>query len=326
MSNKIKSKLAWGLVFTLILALPTFAQIQTARHSVDSSLDGGFWVQTVDFDQDGDLDLVAASLREGLKWYKNNGLGSFERRNITNFPGAWAIHANDFDGDGDLDVVAISPDLDETAWFERRSNGSFVKHVIDDSALEPHSVFSADMDGDGDFDVLVADWESKQVILWENRGPNAFRKRILDNNLSSAHSVYAADLDGDGDMEVLASGGGKTVYFRNDGDLNFKKKQVGRRGAFSVFAADIDGDGRLDILRISAPLPSLGRRPGRGQHGARDGGPGFSRRRPVAALGPVGRRVGRAVHRRSCTATATCGSISSSRRLTGRAVSTVHRR
>ena len=72
MSNKTRSKLAWGLVFTLIPALPAFAQIQTARHAVDSSFDGGFWIQTVDFDQDGDLDLVAASLREGLKWYENN--------------------------------------------------------------------------------------------------------------------------------------------------------------------------------------------------------------------------------------------------------------
>ena len=102
------------------------------------------------------------------------------------------------------------------------------------------------MDGHGDFDVLVADWKSKQVLLWENRGLNGFRKRVLDNGLSSAHSVYAADLDGDGDMEALASGGGKTVYFRNNGDLNFKKIQVGSRGAFSVFAADIDGDGRKE--------------------------------------------------------------------------------
>lgn len=44
-----------------------------------AALDGAQSLSAADFDGDGDVDVVAASHRDGLEWFKNaNGLGAFE--------------------------------------------------------------------------------------------------------------------------------------------------------------------------------------------------------------------------------------------------------
>ena len=239
-----------GVSWIPLLVGTSVAQIETNRRTIDTVFDGGFWIQAVDFDQDGDVDLVGASLRSGLKWYDNDGSGNFTRRNITDaFDDAWSVHANDVDGDGDLDVVACSETGNKVSWFERLGAENFSERVIDANVSAPHAVYSADLDNDGDTDVIAAISGTDRVLWWENDGAQNFTQRSLSNSFSSAHTVYAADVDLDGDVDVLAGGGGKTAFFRNNGDGTFKLIQLGSRGAFSVLAHDIDGDGRPDVLR-----------------------------------------------------------------------------
>ncbi|MCZ6819577.1 MAG: VCBS repeat-containing protein, partial [Calditrichaeota bacterium] len=227
-----------------------YGQIDTQKRTIDDSFQAGYWIHTVDFDFDGDPDIVAASIKSGLKWYENDGTGAFTKHNISEtFLEAWTIHANDIDGDGDMDVVAASALPKEVAWFRNNGDDTFTKRTVEEDYFETHGVFSADLDNDGDIDLMAAVWESRDVVWWENNGSQNFTRRILDGDFNSPHAIRAADLDGDGNLDIIASGGGKTAWWENNANGSFTKHQLGSFGAFSVFPVDLDGDNDLDILR-----------------------------------------------------------------------------
>ncbi len=241
-------------ILVLALILPVFAQIDTEKILIDGSIDAGYWIFVLDFDKDGDDDILASSLNSGLRWYQNDGAGNFTSIEISSsFTGAWSIHANDMDNDGDLDAVACSDEFNQVAWFERKADDNFKKHIIDDNSLEPHSVYSADLDNDGDIDVMASVWVADQVVIFENNGSGNFSKQVIDGNFNSAHAIHAADMDNDGDIDILAGGGSKTTMYKNKGSLNFTRIIVAPNGAFGVNAIDVNGDGLLDILRNERP-------------------------------------------------------------------------
>ncbi len=231
------------------------AQISSTRHNIDTSFQEGYWLQAVDFDSDGDADIVASSLSSGLKWYRNDGSGVFTGVTVDNaFNDAWSVHAADLDNDGDLDVVAVSMNEDtqvsKLTWFELKGTGNFSDHAIStQSNLLPQSVFAADLDNDGDNDILMAAWGIGAMKWWENTPGDVFVEHTLDSTINSAHTIAAADLNGDGLMDVFGAGGGKTNIWRNDGNLDFTRKTLGSGGGFGVFAEDLNGDGLLDVIR-----------------------------------------------------------------------------
>ena len=232
-----------------------FAQINTIRHTIDDRFSSGYWLHAVDLDNDGDMDIIAASRKSGLKWSDNDGAGNFVVKEINaGFQDAWSIHAGDIDMDGDIDIVAVSSNEDaqksEVAWFEQKSGQNFSYHSLDKTFdMLPQSVFVTDLDGDGDGDILVAAWGSDAILWWENTPGDVFKKHTFDAGIGSAHSVSAADINGDGLPEVLASGGGRTAVWVNRGNLDFGRKILGGGGAFGAFLRDLDGDGRLDVVR-----------------------------------------------------------------------------
>lgn len=232
-------------------------QIQTEKHFIDGNFDEGFWMVDVDFDSDGDPDLVVASRLTGIEWFENNGTGSFTSHTVsTTFLYSWSVGAADFDNDGDFDVVAVSaeeesgsmPEISETAWFEQNSDGSFTEHLLDEDSGLPHSVFPADVDGDGNTDILVASWGGNRIVWWENDGDGNFTENILDSNFNSPHSISAADLDNDDDLDIIAAGAAQTAWWRNNGG-SFTRLSLGQTGGFGAFPRDLNGDGRIDIIR-----------------------------------------------------------------------------
>ena len=262
-----------SFIFLIVaLSMPAsnvVGQINTQRIRIDGNIDGGYWTYVVDFDKDGDEDILASAIYEGLHWYKNDGAGNFTHFNIDpSFLGAWSVHANDFDGDGDLDVVACSDELDQIAWFIRDGDDSFKKRIIEEASpnlnstysadvakagLEPHSIYSADLDNDGDFDVMAALWGSNEVVGYYNDNSGNFSRIVIDSNFKSGHSIHAADMDNDGDIDILAGGSSETALYRQRSDGTFRTFIIASFGAFSVSAVDINQDGLLDVIRNQRP-------------------------------------------------------------------------
>ena len=237
-------------LFVVSMFVPSQAQISTDKHNIDTNITSGYWIVTVDFDFDGDPDIVACSLQSGLRWYENDGTGLFSTHTISSsFTDAWSIHANDIDGDGDMDVVASSADPKDIAWFRNNGNGTFTEQTVESNYFHAHGVFAADLDNDDDVDLMAAIWENGSVVWWENNGQENFTRHVLDGNFSSAHAIEAADVDLDGDLDILSGGGSKTAWWENTGNGTFKRHFLGSFGAFGLESTDLDGDGDIDILR-----------------------------------------------------------------------------
>lgn len=248
--RRINGSFLLGCALALAAAETATAQLDVEKHSVDSGMNGAYWVSVYDVDLDDWPDLIAGSGSLGIRWYRNNKNGSFTRKDVeTDFFGVWSVSAYDVDNDGDVDIFGCSTALDQVGWWEN-NNGSFTKHIIDDTGQDPETLFATDLDGDGDGDVIVGAWKSDQVRWWEYVGNQTFVLHIVDNDFNGVHSVWAADLNKDGRMDILGgNGGNNTAIWLNSGNGNFSRRNLGSGGAWSVFPINMDDDADLDIVR-----------------------------------------------------------------------------
>jgi hypothetical protein len=252
------SEVRWVVLTGILISLsflPAIGQINLERHNI-AVFDEGFWLVTKDFDGDGDEDIVAASAGpNGIKWYENNGSGSFSEHNVSSVAHDWwSVDAADLDGDGDMDIVAVAEADNLTTWFRQNANGSFTAQDIDTQSGEPHSVWAADLDDDNDNDILVGQWGDGDIVWWENDGDGNFSENTLDSSYPSVHRVITADLDNDGDEDIIATSASSTNWWRNDGGGSFTERPVAGNGGFGVSTFDIDQDGFLDIIRTQRQM------------------------------------------------------------------------
>ena len=131
-----------------------------------------------DFDNDGYKDIVY-TVREGLikvvKWYPNNGLGSFNNTYLlAELPEySYTICTSDIDNDTDPDIVVATKGSNPTNgilyYIENLGAGNFgILQVIDSLGGNMRSVFPADFDNDGDDDFSIAQYGYSRVMWLEN--------------------------------------------------------------------------------------------------------------------------------------------------------------
>jgi hypothetical protein len=237
--------------------------------------------QVIDFDRDGDLDVVVASL--GVLFPSNARIGSVivlenqGQQRFTNRVIAEGIarvadaRAGDLDGDGDLDVAiaGFGYDNGETLWLRNMGGWRFEPMVLQNLS-GPINVEIVDADGDGDNDVVALvsqEWE--EIYAHVNDGGGRFQSRLVwgsTNDDFGSSWLTAADMDKDGDVDFLYSNGDAFDYapagsrpwhgvqwVENRGSLTFVVHRIGDlSGASSPQPADLDGDGDLDVAVVSA--------------------------------------------------------------------------
>jgi hypothetical protein len=135
---------------------------------------GYSYFQTIDFDKDGDLDLLTTNgdngesaappkPYHGIRLYLNDGRNQFTERWFFPLHGAYGARAIDFDLDGDADVAAISyfPDFQNSpqegfVYLENTGNFEFRPATIPQHAEGRWMTMDAgDLDGDGDADIVI---------------------------------------------------------------------------------------------------------------------------------------------------------------------------
>lgn len=137
---------------------------------------GSSGIQQVDFDADGDLDLLYThgdtfdgpyvKPSHGLHWLENKGNQEYVPHRLAHMAGAYSAAIADWDEDGDLDV-AIS------AWLPRQT------HQFDRS-------------------------QAVSLLLLERTTENQFKKHVLERGNPSRSSIRFVDMDADGDLDLVA--------------------------------------------------------------------------------------------------------------------------
>lgn len=210
----VAADLALGLVFWAGVGDGTFEPSQSVAG------DAWLYVDLVDLDADGDLDVVSYTAN-----FAPSGMGLFEWANGGFVPlggllsmAVSDVAAFDLTGDGDQDLAWVGAgaagtfeQLVPAVWFQGPA-------VPTAGNLIPESIAAGDMDGDGDDDLVVgySDPDSGAGALGLVRwSPAGFDPVEVVPTGSIPLALKVADLDGDGDLDVVGTELEAVAWYEN---------------------------------------------------------------------------------------------------------------
>ena len=213
----------------------------------------------IDFDHDGDLDLLLVGGARP-KLYRNNLDGTFT--DVSEATGIAAVGAAtdaafaDFDDDGRVDLAFATVEgaiaLLLNTGFHRFRDAT-ASSGITAGAGSDALVAVADYDNTGTFDLLVTGRAA--ASLWRNAGDATFRRddrSAAMTRLRGARAAAFLDHDNDGWMDVVAVHDRGVTLLRNrsEGRFDDRSRIVASRdsGGATLAIADVDGDGDQDVL------------------------------------------------------------------------------
>jgi len=202
----------------------------------------------LDFDGDGDVDLLAACwTTNAVYWWENNGSFVFTRRDVGNNVQAHTAVARDIDRDGDLDVVCTGRQM---FWFENDGTESFTGHIVTSDADLGQNVRAVDLDDDNDIDFIEARGGDTGPRIWRNNGSQQFTPEELDPDFDECHFIESADPDQDGDRDYIGASNipGEFAWWENNGGgLTKHVIDDTLNGSAWISCADLDNDGDTDF-------------------------------------------------------------------------------
>lgn len=266
-------------VFRSFRDVPGFTNRAAALALDDARLSGRAVAE--DFDGDGDIDLVVTSLgmRHPIKYYRNNGDGTFtERAREAGLDREWGglnVQQTDYNNDGLPDLFVL-----RGGWFgedgrlpksllKNLGGGVFTNVTREAGLLSLHPTQTAawaDFDGDGWLDVMIGHetrgGHAHACQLFRNRGDGTFESCGESAGVGVSawvKGVAAGDYDNDGKPDLYLSVlGGKNVLFRNrcrPGLMRFEdaSEAAGVQEpwhSFPTWFFDFDQDGWEDLFVV----------------------------------------------------------------------------
>ncbi|MFC3878800.1 FG-GAP repeat domain-containing protein [Algoriphagus namhaensis] len=195
------------------------------REVVLKNLPGARKSIPVDFDLDGDLDLLVAMTQanEGIVFWENDGTGNFKERQLLGFQPSFGLSDfsfEDMNGDGLPDIITVNGDNADQSQILKNYHG---------------------------------------VRIFLNRGEEEFEETWF-YPIYGATGLEVADFDLDGDMDLFTlaffpdpnqSPSQSLIYFSQSSSLQFDPfvpKLSTKNKWLTLTKGDLGGDGDLDIV------------------------------------------------------------------------------
>ena len=238
-----------------------------------------YFIDTDDFDNDGDADLVAICSYRYISYERrvivilNNGDGTFAPGVAIEFPYEYPprqLCLSDFDGDGNNDLAVLyylkDDNMEKVSILLSNGDGTF-KNAIDtplDFYIYLSSICASDFNGDGNSDLAVTSSYNGKVMILLGKGDGRFDTgkpvpayNVGDNPLWVTASDF--DLDGDDDLAVANADSWDISILLNEGDGTFRKGSTcyvswPAGSPDNIYSSDLNGDGYTDLAVIASYL------------------------------------------------------------------------
>ena len=246
----------------------SFSDVTTAA-KIPASPNRAVTAAFVDFDHDGDLDLLLGG--EGNLLLRNNGDGTFSDQTaaakLVDKVSAYAIVPTDFDNRRDIDLLIASPE--KISLWRNMRDGTF-RDVATEVGLAASdrkgatNVAAGDVNKDGFTDFYFASFSDGNGYLALSTGKERFQiTKIAGGDAASQFLDY----DNDGLLDLVTLAPGQLRILRNTGDSwadvsSKAAKEINASVARVLATGDIDGDGDTDIIFGTPGLLRIARNDG----------------------------------------------------------------
>jgi hypothetical protein len=226
-------------------------------------------VRLVDFNGDGQLDVLGTDMRHGVVFTGRPGRPDSGLSVVASVPHPARVTFADVDGDGIQDLLvadlgAFFPsdhNKGSVIWLRGVGQGRFSAFWLD-GWPRVADVQVADFTGDGRNDLAVAafGWrKTGRVAILENLTETPSRPDFVPHTIDprpGSIDIIPVDLNGNGRMDfvtLIAQEHETVVAYINNGDLAFEKQVIYTAphpnwGSSGIQLVDLDGDGDLDVL------------------------------------------------------------------------------
>lgn len=217
-----------------------------------------------DFDQDGNIDILAIPGYTSEQFYMNYHDGSlplvFKSRKILP-KGSYraAFDTVDMDADGDMDVLTVK-DNKLVYLVNKSTPGKFVFEVLPlpiDFTTNYVKLKVIDMDADGDMDIVSFDYNTGHIMIFykTDSGYTTFQVDIIEPSPvdGNIRKLEFADFNGDGLMDFVIGCNFTTksglTYYETIGSGFKKIVLIAKINIRDLKLVDYDRDGDMDIVQ-----------------------------------------------------------------------------
>lgn len=231
---------------------------------------GATALYVVDFDKDGDIDILG-SVSNIFTLYKNtDGLGNFVvMQTFTLGTEALTVIPSDIDGDGNIDILCYYniyrtvPSTPKFVWFKNDGFGKLGEEQLISNNYEAiittSLLFTDDLDGDGDQDIIIGYRDRSTIACLKNiDGKGTFSTPVIITRLAGGvSSITTSDIDHDGDKDIISTSANdqQIAWYKNlDGLGNFSDETIlvsNANKTNAVLITDINNDSKVDIVYTS---------------------------------------------------------------------------